>query len=182
METDLNSADDKATILGRDFLTWLWFKSEQQNGLFKTGQGEDFALYIEQKIAVEGGEGESLEKAVCTGMMSELREAKLGLRTGKKVVQAKIKLEQDANEWIMEVNASHFSFSGLKTPKVDTKVEEGDDPDSILLEKIFLIEKAIGFMDEVFSRFLEKRLSIRWQEEVDAFREWLYEEKAITHG
>lgn len=177
METDLQLAEEQGTILGRDFLTWLWFKSEQQNGVFKSAQGEDFALYLEQKIVVEGGEGESLEKAVCTGIMSELREAKLGLRTGKKVVQAKVKVEQDSNEWIMEVDASRFAFSGLKTPKVDTKLEEGDDPDSILLEKIFLVEKGIGFVDELFTGFVRKRFSIHWQGEVDAFRKWLYDDE-----
>jgi hypothetical protein len=175
METDLKLAEEKGTILGRDFLTWLWFKSEQQNGIFKTGQGEDFALYLEQKVVVLGGEGESLEKAVCTGFMSELREAKLGLRSGKKVAQAKIKLEQDVNEWIMEVDASNFTFSGLKTPKVDTRMEEGDDPDSIFLEKVFLVEKAIMLVDEVFKKFVEIRFSMDWHGEVDAFRKWLYE-------
>ncbi len=178
MEVDLQMAEEKGAVLGRDFLTWLWYKSEQNNGIFKTVSGEDFALYIEQKVVVEGGEGESREKAVCTGLMSELREAKLGLRTGKKVVKAKIKVEQDSNEWIMEVDAADFTFSGLKTPKVDTKLEEGDDPDSIFLEKIFLVEKGVGFLDDVFHSFVEKRFSIDWQGEVDAFRHWLYEDKS----
>nr|WP_028575461.1 hypothetical protein [Desulfonatronovibrio hydrogenovorans] len=174
---DLQLANEKRVILGRDFLTWLWFKSEQQNGMFKSRSGEDFSLYLEQKVVVEGGEGESLEKAVCTGMMSELREAKLGLRTGKKVAQAKIRLEQDANEWIMQVDASDFIFSGLKTPKVDTKVEEGDDPDSILLEKMFLVEKALGFLDDIYTGFVDLRLSIHWQGEVESFKKWLYRDE-----
>ena len=173
MEMDLQIAQEKGTILGRDFLTWLWFKSEEQNGIFKTKNGEDFALYLEQKVVVQGGEGERLEKAMCTGAMSELREAKLGLLTGKKVVQAKIKLEQDSNEWIMEVDASNFTFSGLKTPKVRTKMEEGEDPDGVFLEKIFLVEKALGFVDYLFRDFVEKRFSIHWQREIEAFRKWL---------
>jgi hypothetical protein len=172
-QVDLQLAGEKGTILGRDFLTWLWFKSENQNGIFKTKNGEDFALYLEQKVVVQGGEGERLEKAMCTGAMSELREARLGLRTGKKVVQAKIKLEQDSNEWIVEVDASNFTFSGLKTPKVRTKMEEGEDPDGVFLEKIFLVEKALGFFDDVFNSFVDIRMSIHWQGEVEALRKWL---------
>ncbi len=174
MEVDLKLAEEKGAMLGRDFLTWLWFKSDEQGGIFKTRKGDDFSVYLEQKVVVEGGEGESLEKAVCTGIMSELREARLGLRTGKKVARAKIRLEQDANEWIMEVNASDFTFSGIKTPRVETNREEGDDPDSAFLEKMFLLEKALEFLDELFRRFVELRLSIHWQGEVDAFRKWLY--------
>lgn len=173
-QVDLQIAQEKGTMLGRDFLTWLWFKSENQNGIFKTKNKEDFALYLEQKVVVQGGEGERLEKAMCTGAMSELREAKLGLRTGKKVVQARIKLEQDSNEWIMDVDASNFTFSGFKTPKVRAKMEEGEDPDSVFLEKIFLVEKALGFFDDVFRDFVEIRFSAHWQGEIEAFRKWLY--------
>ncbi len=176
MEMDLQLAKEKGDILGRDFLTWLWFKSETQNGIFKSSNGEDFSLYLEQKIVVEGGEGESLEKAVCTGIMSELWEAKQGLRKGKKVVQAKIKIESDINEWIVQVESSDFNFAGFKTPKIDTKLDEGDDPDSIFLEKMFLLEKAIGFIDDVYNDFISKRLSIHWQGEVDAFKKWLSED------
>ncbi len=175
-QVDLQLAGEKDVILGRDFLTWLWFKSEQQDNLFKTKNGEDFALYLEQKVVVEGGEGVSLEKAVCTGMMSDLKEARLGLSTGKKVAQARIKLEQDANEWIMDVDASNFSFSGLKTPKVRTKMEEGDDPDSAFLEKVYLVEKALEFFDDLFAGFIDIRLSIHWQGEVEALRNWLHVE------
>lgn len=176
MEMDLQLAEEKGNILGRDFLTWLWFKSEQQNGIFRSAKGEDFSLHIEQKVVVEGGEGESREKAVCTGIMSELKEAKLGLRTGKKVILARIKLEQDVHQWILDIDAANFCFSGLKTPKVDTSLEEGDDPDSIFLEKTFLVEKALEFMDSVFSGFVELRLSADWQREVQAFKKWLNED------
>ncbi|WP_045214916.1 hypothetical protein [Desulfonatronovibrio magnus] len=176
MEVDLQLAKEKGAALGRDFLTWLWFRSEIQDGVFQTGSGQDFALYLEQKIVVEGGEGDSLEKAVCTGIMSDLWEARQGLRTGKKVVQAKIKLEQDDNEWLVQLDAADFAFSGLKTPKVDTKQEEGDDPDSAFLEKMFLLERAMELIDEAYKLFLHKRMSIDWQGEREAFQKWLHED------
>ncbi len=173
---DLQLAQEKDVVLGRDFLTWLWFKSEEQNNLFKTPEGEDFALYFGQKIVVEGGEGESLEKAVCTGAMSRLQEAKLGLRTGKKVVQARVALEQDNNKWSMQLDASRFVWSGFKTPKVEVGNREDEDPDGAFLEKMYLLERAIHFLDVVYANYLQLRLSPDWPREVERFRDWLYQD------
>mgnify|MGYP006274547163 CR=1 FL=1 len=169
---DLHKAANISSILGRDFLTWLWYKSEVNNGIFKSEKGEDFAVYLSQKVTVESGEDDSRDKTVSSGLMSELREARLGLNSGKKVVQALFRIEQDSSEWQIQINADDFSYSGLKTPKVETRLEEGDDPDSPFLEKMFLLQKAQNFTDELFRQFLDLRLSANWPEETAAVRRW----------
>lgn len=174
METaDLHTAETLAPFIGRDFLTWLWFYSEQHNGLYQRQTGEDFGLFLEQRIAVLGGEGESRDTAVSSGPLSELREAKLGLQTGKKVNQARIRLEQDENSWLVQVKAEDFSLSGVKTPKVEMKTEEGEDPDARFLEKMYLIEKSLEVLDELFVLFLEMRLSSNWSRIQKDMREWI---------
>jgi hypothetical protein len=114
---DLNKAETVGAMLGRDFLTWLWYKSEKKDGFFRAGDGTDFIVYIAQKVTVESGEDDSRDKTVSSGMMSELREARLGLGSGKKVAQAMLRLEQDSNEWLVQVNADDFSLSGLRRPR-----------------------------------------------------------------
>lgn len=51
-----------------------------------------------------------------------------------------------------------------------------DDPDARLLEKIYLIETCLGFLDEVYRQFMEVRLSKRWAEEVRDLRGWMEHE------
>ncbi len=173
---DLQLAQEKDVVLGPDFLTWLWYRSEKQNNVFETEKGEEFSLYLGQKIVVQGGEGESLEKAVCSGMLSRLQEAKLGLRSGKKVTQARVLLEQDSNAWSVQIDSTGFTWSGFKTPKVDVREQEGDDLDGIFLEKLYLVEKAVLFIDAVYAQFLSLRLSSEWPEEVNGFKQWLYQD------
>jgi hypothetical protein len=171
---DYTLADRESGILGQEFLTWLWFKSEVLSGLFKTPKGEHFTVFVEQRVSVEGGEGDSKETATVSGAHSELREARLGLRNGKKVNKALLKFEQDSEEWTMMLKAEDFGVGPLKTPKVETKREEGDDPDAAFLEKFYLIEKCSDFLDCIFQEFLQLRISsLKWNEEVDAFREWV---------
>ena len=56
---DLERAETVSLILGQEFLTWLWFASETSNGLFRTKDGEAFSVTVEQKVSVQGGEGEA---------------------------------------------------------------------------------------------------------------------------
>lgn len=173
MDLNLERAESVSLALGQEFLTWLWFASEYNNGLFRTLEGEAFTVTVEQKVSVQGGEGEAKETAVCSGPMAELREARAGLRTGKKVHKAKVRIERDEVAWQILLDAASFSLQGLKTPKVEMRLEEGDDPDARILEKIYLIEKCAGYLDTVFTHFITLRFSPRWNEEVSHIRAWL---------
>lgn len=173
MDIDLEHAQTVSLTLGQEYLTWLWFASESGGGLFKTKDGEIFSLHVEQKVAVQGGEGESRETATCSGPMAELREARLGLRTGKKVTKAKVRIEKDEAAWQVLLDAANFTMQGLKTPKVDTRLEEGEDPDSRILEKIYLVEKCLEFVDSTFDQFLNLRFSPDWREETRQLRDWI---------
>ena len=170
---DLDHAQTVSLMLGQEFLTWLWFASETSSGLFRTKDGEAFSVTVEQKVSVQGGEGEAKETAVCSGPMAELREARMGLATGKKVNKAKLRVEKDEVSWQVLVDAASFTLQGLKTPKVSMTLEEGEDPDARILEKIYLMEKCTGYVDSVFARFLEIRFGADWPEETQRLRQWL---------
>lgn len=171
---------DTDVILGREFLTWLWFVSDSTGGIFRMPDGSEFALFMEQRISVQGGEGEHAETATVSGPFSELREARLGLATGKKVTRCLIRMEQDAEMWRVALKAEDFCLNSLKTPKVDRKESvEGEEleADAILLEKIYLMDKALGFLDEVYRQFLLKRASpAAWKDEVARMKDWIHQE------
>ncbi len=166
-------AERENTLLGQDFLTWLWYKSEIRDGLFELENGERFLLFMEQRISVQGGEGENIDTATVNSSTGDMTEVLMGLKTGKKVTRAQLRMEIDENAWQVQIKAEDFALSGLKTPKVEMKDEEGDDPDSKFLEKIFLIEKCISLLDCVFMEFIKIRISSDWQDEVAKFRHWL---------
>ncbi|WP_320170444.1 hypothetical protein [Maridesulfovibrio sp.] len=168
-------AERENTLLGQDFLTWLWFKSEINDGMFEQENGERFMLYMEQRMSVQGGDGENVDTATVNSASGDMTEVLYGLRTGKKVTRAQLKMEIDENVWQVQIKAEDFAMGGLKTPKVDMKDEEGDDPDGKFLEKIYLIEKCMTLFDRVFKEFITLRISEQWQDEVAKFRHWLRE-------
>lgn len=180
MSDTQNLGQDTDVILGREFLTWLWYASDSSGGIFKMPDGAEFALFMEQRISVQGGEGENAETATVSGPFSELREARLGLSTGKKVTRCMVRMEQDAEMWRVSLKAEDFSLNSLRTPKVDKRESvEGEEleADAILLEKIYLMDKALAFLDELYRQFLVKRASLAaWKAEVDKIRAWIQQE------
>lgn len=161
-------------ILGQEFLTWLWYRTESHN-VFKDTDGQDFSVLLEKRIVVQGGEGDLIETASVSGAMSELREARLGLTTGKKVTRALIRIEQDPESWSFTLRAEDFSLGSFKTPKVDTAEEKDDDPEAMFFEKIYLLDKGLGFFNVLYKEFLNLRLSPEWKEEVKRIQSWMYQ-------
>ncbi|WFS61188.1 hypothetical protein LF599_10930 [Pseudodesulfovibrio thermohalotolerans] len=170
---DLSLVERENTLLGQDFLTWLWFKTDQDTVLFKLEDNRTFTLQMEQKVSVQGGEGETKATATVSSPAGELSEAKTGLRTGKKVNKAQLLFAMDEDEWLVTVNSTDFGLSGLKTPKINTKDDEGDDPDAKFLEKMFLLERCLEMIDVAYTQFLNLRLSKDWAEESARVKLWI---------
>jgi hypothetical protein len=162
-------------LLGQEFLTWLWFRSAV-NGTFGDASGRPFTVSMEQRIVVQGGEGEYLETASVSGVDSELREARMGLTVGKKVTRALLRLQRQPEEWLLTVKAADFSLSSLKTPKIETGGAKDADPDALFLEKMYLIESCLELVDVLYREFLRIRLDAGadgWTQEVGRLREWM---------
>lgn len=170
---DLSLVERENVLLGQDFLTWLWFKTDSDTVLFSLADKRTFSLQMEQRVSVQGGEGEGLETATVSSPRGELTEAKTGLRTGKKVNKAQLLFTMDQDQWLVQVSASDFGLSGLKTPKISTKDDEGEDTDGKFLEKLFLLERCLEMFDIVFAQFLGLRMSKDWAAETARVKRWI---------
>jgi len=160
-------------VLGQEFLTWLWFRSST-GGIFNDTSGNPFSVSMEQRIVVQGGEGDHVETASVSGLDSELREARMGLTTGKKVTRALLRLERGPEEWQVSLKASDFSLGSLKTPKIEKSDRDDADPDALLLEKLYLVESCLELIDALYAAFLQVRLdAAAWKEEVVGLRQWM---------
>ncbi len=165
-------------ILGQEFLTWLWYQSDTSPNNFLDKNQMPFNVYMEQRIVVQGGEGENLETASVSGSLSPLREARFGLATGKKVTRALVRFEKDELSWQVSLKAEDFSCNSLRTPKIE-KESDDDDPDAFILEKIYLIELCLDLLDHVYKQFITLRLSEGWKQEVAHIHNWMTKKEAI---
>lgn len=179
---DLVDLIDEKRFLGQEFLTWLWYKSEERGGtVFLPGTG-DIQLVFEKHMLLEFGEGEAFEKIVCQGLQAELNEARTGLRMGKKLEQARIHLIMGEYEWHMTLKGSMMEFRSVKPPKTMAEGEESDDQEAVegrLLERMGLLETATQTIDALFRLFLDVRLDQSgWQQEITSMRNWIHKSAA----
>ncbi len=164
-------------FVGQEFLTWLWWKSEERGGTVALpGQG-DIIVVFEKHMLLEYGEGDSNEKLICSGLQTELQEARTGLLMGKKLEQARIQLIQADHEWNFTMAAALMEFRNVKLPKTGGTESSGsnnpEETEGMILERIFLFEELIRIVNDLFRMFLEIRVSDAWQEEVEKLRQWV---------
>lgn len=166
-----DTGDSIDNILGEEFLTWLWFKSDTQPDSFHDEDGQPFNVFMEQRIVVQGGQGQAREVATASGCLSALKEAKFGLATGKKVSRALIRFEKGSLVFQFVIRAEDFALASVKTPKLE---KDGDDePDALFLEKIYLLETCLHLLDTLYATFLKLRISSGWRKEVTQIGAWL---------
>jgi hypothetical protein len=173
---DLVDIISEKKFLGQEFLTWLWYKSEERGGsVFLPGSG-DIQLVFEKHMLLESGEGESLEKLICRGLQAELQEARTGLLMGKKLEQARIYLAKGDYEYRLTFGATLFEFRNVKLPRTISANEEAADPlawEAKVLERISMAEEALQTMDELFRMFLQIRTGADWSKELASLKNWI---------
>lgn len=162
-------------FLGQEFLTWLWWKSEERGGVVALPAEGDVVVVFEKHMLLEYGEGDSNEKLICRGLQTELQEARTGLVMGKKLEQARIQLVYNDYEWNFTLAAALMEFRNVKLPKTagPDNVNDPEEREGMVLERIHLFEELIRIVLSLYTVFLKQRVSDQWREELVKMREWV---------
>jgi len=161
-------------FLGREFLIWLWFKTETDEGVFDLGESGKAELWFDGRMILQAEHDLGVETITFMGNQPQMKEARFALSEKKDLTQAKIRLSIGDNLWSFILDSTWMNFKSFKTPKVMQDKEE--DPDGIFYEKMFLIEQAITAMDLIFCTFIRLRISPEWEtNERPALVKWINE-------
>lgn len=162
-------------FLGQEFLTWLWWKSEERGGVVALPEEGDIVVVFEKHMLLEFGEGDSNEKLICKGLQTELKEARTGLVMGKKLEQARIQLVYNDYEWNFTMAAALMEFRNVKLPKTagPDNVNDPEEQEGMILERIFLYDELVRIVLSLFKSFLLLRVGNEWRQELLRVREWV---------
>lgn len=164
-------------FLGQEFLTWLWWKSEERGGSVSLPDQGDIRIVFEKHMLLEYGEGQENEKLICRGLQTELKEARTGMFIGKKLEQARIRLEYAEQEWSFTLAAGLMEFRNVRLPKTAVSEEDAvnnpEEKEGMLLERIYLFEELIRLVNDVFRLFLHVRIGSEWKKELSKIKDWV---------
>ena len=158
------------SFLGKEFVTWLWFRSEQNPRIEIKGPRQCEIEFMQQ-LALESNYGDARSSVLRGDSPSTSPEAATALLEGKKIKRARMKVICDGNDWIGTMDGETLNVSGLQMPKV------GKLPFEEALQ--LRIEFAVDFdsiVSELFNTFLELRLDEKeWSRELKKIQKWVGE-------
>ncbi|QTA84640.1 hypothetical protein [Desulfonema magnum] len=172
---DVSVSYNRYKFLGYEFLTWLWFLIEKDRNKLKELEPEISSLEIGNRIVLENNINDAGETVTIKGDDAGLEEGMLALKKGAVVTELNLSYKSDdQQEWRFTIKGESFNIANLKPPETGA-IESKDDIEGAVLEKAYLYEKAVIFVDNVFKYFVKLRLSKDWNENiVPLVRQWIY--------
>jgi hypothetical protein len=158
---DLVERVENTRFLGREFLVWLWFKSELHEAEFSRPDGSPFELWLDSQLGMRFMY-EPTERIAFKGVAPAARvEAKLALQRGWLPVKARICVTLDTKDFSFVFEADALAKTAVKLPMLTES-----DSDERFFERMHLLELLDELLNEQYSEFLQLRRSVVWDPEL----------------
>ena len=170
---DVAVAYNRYKFLGEEFLTWVWFLIEKDQNLIKKFDKDFIALEVGNRIVFENRREGSDERITIKGNKASLEEGILALKKGALVTELNLVYRSGDLKWQFTIKGESLNISNLITPKTDLP-ESGEDIEGAVLEKVYLYDKALTLLNNLFKHFSKLRVSNAWQNTVVSnIKKWI---------
>ncbi|MCX8044521.1 MAG: hypothetical protein N3B18_10400 [Desulfobacterota bacterium] len=165
--------DDTARLqrsIGRDFLTYLCYRSDAAAGKIRFEKsGEECFVWIDGKIVFEDDGSTPPNIVAYTGDDFTSHDLKNAIRSGKRVREARLRIEKGQNTWTFTLRADRFDIAGLK---ID--MPGASDPEERLYGRLASIEGLNDIIDRLYDMFIAAIQDNNWKQHGSAaFQKWL---------
>jgi len=177
---DILKAMQEKAFWGYDFLTWLWFRSEGEEGEFTIPGGLPVSLWIEESLVLESLESESKENILKSGDVARSAEAAAALAVGKKATRARFGMARGEAQWSFVLDGQTFDVRTMKIPPVTIEGEEAEEDEkaATILLRMSLVRECLDVVDALFAEFAALRLSGEWEKTtLPAMAAWVAEKE-----
>lgn len=141
-------------FLGEEFLTWLWFKMENDGGAFDI-DGEEVGVVIHDFIAFAPHEADETEQSLRKGLPTRSAEARAGLRGGRRLRRARLLVARGEDEWMVTLDGPTMGLSGIKIPPDSGDAASAGERSEARIEAFLEIHDVVF---AVYAEFLRDRL------------------------
>jgi len=161
------------TWLGREFLTWMLWRSESSEPLAQD-DGEDITVLYVGRVTLRGLHGDVVELMAKGTLAPYSTQVRRALSAGLLVHTARVRFTAGERTWETTLDAEHLDIKSAKLPELLT--EEEDDRVS---ERLDLAERLSSMVDKNLQAFLQVRASRRWSKEtVPALKAWMAQDNS----
>ncbi|TNE45050.1 MAG: hypothetical protein EP343_27660 [Deltaproteobacteria bacterium] len=170
---DRLQAIENTRFLGREFLLWLWFVSETQDGMV-TLPTEDpdkdptVEIVIDDRIVLEPSYGQG-NRHLLSGMEpSTAPETAFALQMNNMPSEMKMKVIRGSQAWAFSLRGEDLLLRSLRIPEVLSQKD-----DDYLYERIYLLEEMEEILEQLWHLFINARTSPLWDETRSNIQNWI---------
>ncbi len=154
--------------LGREFLTWLLWRTEEGGALVEV-EGEGVSVLFMGRVVLRGIAGEVTEMSAKGTLAPYSQQVKHSLDRGLLVAQARLRFTHGEREFEATLDSEFLDIRAGKLPALMS--EEEDDQ---LSERLMLMEQLSAMVDALVNAYLVIRAGKTWSKTVvPAMKEWM---------
>jgi recombination associated protein RdgC len=158
------------SFLGKELLTWLWFKTDTDASAFRVSSGDEVSVMIDRVLRLECDFAVSGTDVITADGPATLPESRAALTTGKQPTKMGLVFGGRAGEFSLVLEGRQMAVTGLVLPKEDRLVDE--DPKSGREQRFEQIADAAELLDVLYELFLRRRTAGPWRRELGRMRAW----------
>lgn len=178
---DVSAAYRRYQFLGGEFLTWLWYVIENEPESLRALDPELVTLEIGNRMVLERRpQRGSLETVTIKGDDAGMDEGLLAIRKGALVAEMNLVYSAGEHQWHFTLKGESLNLSGLKVPET-TPVESADEVEGAVIDKTYLCDRIVQFVEKLYRRFIVLRLAQGWAGELlPRMRQWILNATALS--
>ena len=175
---DVSVAYNRYRFVGNEFLTWLWFvvATNAYAPFLQNGADEGSPpvnLGLGDRIVLKNRHDQGEETLTITGSGADWEEGAVALKKGAQVNELSLLFEQDQHTWKVTLKGESLHLTGLKTPQ-GGKIYAPEETEAAVLEKFYLYDQIVQWIDQLFFSFVRLRISDQWNSgQLPAVRNWI---------
>ena len=160
------------TYLGREFLTWLLWRSEEGEPLAEFEKAGLTVLFL-GRVVLRGVSGDVTELSARGSMAPYSEQVKHSLDRGLLVHQARLRIMHGERPFEVTLDAEFLDLRAAKLPELMSEEE-----DSRLTERLYLAEQLSAMVQTLVEAFITVRAGRAWSKQVvPAMKEWMQGEE-----
>ena len=164
--TDFTALD--LNFLGKEFLTWIWFRTDAADEPLRLQKGDEISVMIERVLRLKCDFGLSGADVITADSPAQLPEAKAALAGGKQPTKMGLTLGCVLGEFRLTLDGPRLTVSGLVVPEDDSE----EDLRARFEQRFERLADVCDLLDALFELFLLRRTQRDWNADLKQMSEW----------
>lgn len=146
--------------LPSEFLTWLWFASEDQNGTLDLGEELGrIDVWVDDRIVFRSHDDDRPRTVLTGENPSSTIEARAALAGGRVVRELRLGIRREDREYSVSLRGAELDLQGARLPgMVKGAIEE------VLYDRMYLYEELSSIVSGLLRVFAKARTADDWSE------------------